>query len=114
MTGWLAREELQAVVARARATALPSHYEGFGLPVLESMAAGTAVLASDIPAHREVGGGLVRLVSPTDVDAWAAALSELPVPSAEEHAAARSWAARHTWTACARATLDAYQRAVSR
>ena len=114
VTGWLAREELQALVARARATALPSHYEGFGLPVLESMAAGTAVLASDIPAHREVGGGLVRLVPPTDVDAWATALSVLSVPSAEEQAAARSWAARHTWAACARATLGAYQQAVSR
>jgi glycosyltransferase involved in cell wall biosynthesis len=114
VTGWLARHELQALVARARATALPSHYEGFGLPVLESMAAGTSVLASDIPAHREVGGGLVRLLPPTDLDGWADALTALGTRSAEETAAARSWAARHTWAACARATLGAYERAVSR
>jgi glycosyltransferase involved in cell wall biosynthesis len=114
VTGWLGREELQGLVARARATALPSHYEGFGLPVLEAMAAGTAVLASDIPAHREVGGGLVRMVPPTDVDAWAAALSELSAPTREEEVAARSWAARHTWAACASATMGAYERAVAR
>jgi glycosyltransferase involved in cell wall biosynthesis len=114
VTGWLRPEELRGLVARARATALPSHYEGFGLPVLEAMAAGTPVLASDIPAHREVSGGRARLLPPTDVAAWAEALSSLPDPSAEETAAARGWAARHTWAACARATLTAYERAVSR
>jgi glycosyltransferase involved in cell wall biosynthesis len=114
VTGWLRPDELQGLVARARATVLPSYYEGFGLPLLEAMAAGTAVLASDIPAHREVSGGLARLLPPTDVAAWEAALSSLPAPSAEEEAAARAHAARHTWDACARATLVAYERAVTR
>jgi glycosyltransferase involved in cell wall biosynthesis len=114
VTGWLPHEELRRLVARARASALPSRYEGFGLPVLEAMAAGTAVLASDIPAHREVGGGFARLLPPTDVAAWEEALLSLPEPTDDAGtAAARNWAAAHTWIACARATLGAYERAAA-
>lgn len=112
MTGWLAPEELRGLVARARALVLPSHYEGFGLPLLEAMAAGTAVLASDIPTHREVTGGHARLVPPRDVDGWAEALATVGPPSPGARTAAAAWAARHTWTACARATVEAYRRAV--
>jgi glycosyltransferase involved in cell wall biosynthesis len=111
VTGWLDRRELASLVAGARASVLPSHYEGFGLPVLEAMAAGTAVLASDIPAHREVAGGFARLVAPTDTDAWAAAL--LGLGSAAPDPAARRWALSHTWTDCARRTMDAYGIATS-
>jgi glycosyltransferase involved in cell wall biosynthesis len=111
LTGWLAPDELRGLVARARAAVLPSHYEGFGLPVLEAMAAGTTVIASDVAAHREVAGGHASLVAPTDVDGWAAALGSLgPLPGAERRAAA-DWARGHTWAACAAATFRAYERA---
>jgi glycosyltransferase involved in cell wall biosynthesis len=109
--GWLPAEELRGLVARARATLLPSHYEGFGLPVLEAMAAGTTVLASDIAAHREVGGGHARLIAPTDVDGWAGALAEVAPLEAGPRAAAVAWATGHTWQACAAATVQAYRRA---
>jgi glycosyltransferase involved in cell wall biosynthesis len=108
VTGWLDRHELLSVVAGARASVLPSHYEGFGLPVLEAMAAGTPVLASDIPAHREVAGGFARLVAPADTDGWAEALLALAHEPAAPDPAARRWALSHTWTECARRTLDAY------
>ncbi|WP_217640519.1 glycosyltransferase family 4 protein [Blastococcus tunisiensis] len=110
LTGWLDPGDLRALVARAAAAALPSHYEGFGLPVLEAMAAGTPVLASDLPVHREVAGGHARLVPPTDVDAWAAALLALPPRRPGSVAAAREWAVGHTWTECARRTVGAYER----
>lgn len=114
LTGWLGQDELRGLVARARAVVSPSHYEGFGLPVLEALAAGTAVLASDIPAHREVGGGHARLLPATDASAWAAALASLDATRDErEVAAARAWAAQHTWLACARATVTAYERATA-
>jgi len=48
----------------------PSLYEGFGLPILESLASGTPVLASDIPVHHEVGGRAILYANPSDRDAW--------------------------------------------
>jgi glycosyltransferase involved in cell wall biosynthesis len=111
-TGWLATDELRGLVARARASVLPSHYEGFGLPVLESLAAGTAVVASDIPAHREIAGGHARLVPPTDVEAWAEALATAEPLSPPRRAEAVRWATGHTWASCAEATVQAYERAL--
>ena len=55
----------------------PSLYEGFGLTLLEAMATGCPVLASDIPAHREVGGAAVRFVAPDDERALVDALVDL-------------------------------------
>ncbi len=80
LLGRLPDARLQAVVAGAVASCSASRYEGFGLPVLEAMATGTPVLASDIAAHREVVGDLaeadsgVLLLPPDDEQAWADAL----------------------------------------
>jgi glycosyltransferase involved in cell wall biosynthesis len=88
------------------------------------MACGTAVVASDLPVHREVTGGHARLVPVGDVDALAAAIlaatddaadgSGLPTAGARDHrsAARVNWAAGWTWTRCAAQTLAAYRRAV--
>ena len=70
--GWLVRPgylddtTLGQVYAAARFSISASIYEGFGLPLVESMAAGTAVLCSDIPVYREVTDGAARLVPITD------------------------------------------------
>jgi glycosyltransferase involved in cell wall biosynthesis len=69
--------ELWSLYSGATVFAFPSRHEGFGLPVLEAMSQGTAVLASDIAAIREVAGGAARLVAPDDVEAWADALEDL-------------------------------------
>ncbi|WP_456845067.1 glycosyltransferase family 4 protein [Cellulomonas sp. P5_C6] len=102
--------EVRGLVAGARALAMPSLYEGFGLPVLEALAAGTPVLCSDIPVLREVGGTHVRLVAPTDVDAWADALVTAP---ARDQDAGRAWAGTFTWQRCVDATVGAYRQAVA-
>jgi glycosyltransferase involved in cell wall biosynthesis len=69
--------DLRALYAGARLFAFPSRHEGFGLPVLEAMAQGTAVVCADIPALREVSGGAARLVPAGDADAWAGAIAGL-------------------------------------
>jgi len=72
-------DELDFLYRRAKIVLNASIYEGFGLTVLEAMARGCAVVASDIPAHGEVGGGGVRLVPARDVDAWADVICRLLV-----------------------------------
>jgi glycosyltransferase involved in cell wall biosynthesis len=68
---------LDALYRHAAVVASASVYEGFGLPVLEAIARGRPVVASDIPAHAEVLGDAGRLVTPGDVDAMAGAIAEL-------------------------------------
>lgn len=55
----------------------PSRYESFGLPCLEAMGCGTPVIASDIPAHREVCDDAAIFVNPENPGAWADAMTEL-------------------------------------
>jgi glycosyltransferase involved in cell wall biosynthesis len=112
--GYLAEEDLASLVAGAAALAFPSWYEGFGLPALEALACGTPVVASDLPALREVLADQAELVPPGDADALADALLRvLDDPGGEPaRAARRARAAGFTWDACARASLAAYHRAL--
>lgn len=110
MAGYLPQADLHSVVAGAEAVCMPSHYEGFGLPVLEALAAGRPVLASDIPAHREVARGHATLLPPGDVDAWAASLTRLGGPRSTEPAR-RAHAAAFTWRKSAVLHLEAYDLA---
>ncbi|UZN01941.1 glycosyltransferase family 4 protein [Cellulomonas sp. S1-8] len=114
-TGWLEDDELRALVAGAQAVLLPSLDEGFGLPVLEAFAAGRPVLAGDVPALREVGGGHATYADPRDVEALAAGLERVLTSPDDAPAqdARRAWAARFTWDATADATLAVYRRALS-
>jgi glycosyltransferase involved in cell wall biosynthesis len=61
-------ELLPVLYSGAAGFAYPSVYEGFGLPPLEAMACGCPVALSDIPAHREVGGGTVLYFNPLSVE----------------------------------------------
>ena len=74
-------EWLPAVYRAASVFAFPSLAEGYGLPVLEAMAAGVPVVASDIPALAEVAGSGALLVPPRDVAGWASALAAVPSPT---------------------------------
>ncbi|MEJ1157105.1 glycosyltransferase family 4 protein [Prosthecomicrobium sp. N25] len=73
---------LRRLIAGARALLMPSLAEGFGLPVAEALAAGVPVLASDIPAHREVGAGVPDFLDPLDTAAWAGAVELYATPDA--------------------------------
>ena len=71
------RSTLAAVYRRCALLVMPSEREGFGLPLLESLACGTPVVASDIPALREVGGDAVTYCGVADIAAWTNVIGEL-------------------------------------
>lgn len=104
-----------AVAALYRSAAVvlqPSDAEGFGLPVLEALACGAPVVASDLPTVREVGGGQVDYVPREDLEAWVGAVTpHLQRPSRDEARSRRAaWAARFSWEAQARVVQQAYRR----
>ena len=104
---------LPGLYAGAEAFALPSVYEGFGLPVLEAMAAGTPVVAADVAALPETCGGAARLVAPEGAamrDALVALLGD-GAERARLRAAGLARAERFTWNTTA-AAVDAIVRSV--
>jgi len=100
-----------ALFRSATALLVPSRgSESFGIVVLEGMAAGCAVLASDIPGYRAAGGEAVRYVSPGDVRAWVSALGEVLDSDEGNLAAAGTERARtFDWPRVAARTLDVYR-----
>ncbi len=72
--GWLEELELERLYACAHASVSPSAYEGYGLPVAESLAFGLPTIATAIPPHREIGGNAVLYFEPGDAGALAAHL----------------------------------------
>jgi glycosyltransferase involved in cell wall biosynthesis len=114
--GFVEPDELEGLYAAAQCVVLPSHNEGFGLPVLEAMARGVAVACSSASALPEVGGTAARYFDPGDPAAMAAVLGELlgdPALRARLGEAGRARAAQLTWRATADATLDSYARALA-
>ena len=104
LLGHLPDALLPGLYAGAEAFALPSHYEGFGLPVLESMACGTPVVAAATAALPETCGGAALLVAPDGEvvrDTLLALLAD-PAERARLRAAGLARAAGFTWEATAR------------
>ena len=112
--GYLDESRLAAVYAGALGFALPSLYEGFGLPVLEAMASGVPVLTSHDGALAEVAGAAALTVDPLDVAAIRAGLLRLAEDGDWRSAAARRGveiASAYTWSRCVAGTLAAYAAA---
>ncbi|GAB4149943.1 MAG: glycosyltransferase family 1 protein [Planctomycetota bacterium] len=74
---WVSEDEKRRLLGRCRAAVQCSLFEGFGLPVLEALAAGAPLLCSDIPPFREVAGDAALFVDPRDEEAIAEALLRL-------------------------------------
>jgi glycosyltransferase involved in cell wall biosynthesis len=75
--GRVTDERLADLLSAATAFVMPTRYEGFGLPLLEAMAAGVPVVAADVPALAEVAGGAAALVRGTDPQQWAAEIDRV-------------------------------------
>jgi glycosyltransferase involved in cell wall biosynthesis len=101
--------DLAALYAGCAAFAYPSLYEGFGLPVLEAMAAGAPVVTSSVSSLPEVAGGAALLVDPHDTDAIAGALARVlgdAALAADLRARGRKRAAVFSWERTARETRE--------
>jgi len=107
-------EVLNALYNRARVVLHPSFYEGFGLPLVEAMAAGTPLVSSSVSSMPEIVGPAGLLASPANVDALARALVTADgdeVLRARLTAAGRERLALFDWNETAKATLQIYSEA---
>jgi glycosyltransferase involved in cell wall biosynthesis len=113
--GRVADADLAVLLQRATAVVVPSRAEGFGLPVLEAMAAGTPVVHSDDPALVEVAGGAGVVTPIGDAGALAVALAQLAddaVLGAALAEAGRARAAHYSWAKASAATWELYRSLV--
>jgi glycosyltransferase involved in cell wall biosynthesis len=111
--GNVSDDVLRSAYSAAEVTVLPSFEEGFGLPVVESMACGTPVTCSRAASLPEVAGVAAEYFEPHDVESIAAVMERL-LQSQEDRARLRrlgfSNARRFTWAACAERHLSIYRQ----
>jgi alpha-1,3-rhamnosyl/mannosyltransferase len=110
--GYVPEEAMPALYNGARALVFPSFYEGFGLPPLEMLACGGAVLASTASALAEVVGGQAHLVDPHDLAGWTQAMQRV-LSDDDWWQHLRKGGIEHsrpfTWHRCAADTLRVYR-----
>ncbi len=115
LVGFVPDRDLPALLQGAHALLHPSFDEGFGLPPLEAMAAGTPVVASRGGSLPEIVADAGLLVDPTDIDEWAHAISTIVSDGEQRQAltdAGRCRATRFTWRETAQQTLAVHARLV--
>jgi glycosyltransferase involved in cell wall biosynthesis len=116
LPGFVPSADLPTVVASAQLLAMPSRYEGFGIPPVEALATGTPVVVSDLRVLRDNLGDCARYAPVGDVEALAEALRLTLAEgrgTAAEQDRRRARVAGLTWDACASAARSAYQLALS-
>lgn len=116
LLGYVPAADLAALYSGAAAFCFPSHYEGFGMPVIEAMACAAPVLASNAAAIPEAAGDAGLLLDPCDIQAWVAGLQGIVDDEAwADHLrnAGPSQAAGFSWDNCARSIIEAFQHATA-
>jgi glycosyltransferase involved in cell wall biosynthesis len=108
-------QSLRVLYSFAAAFVYPSLHEGFGIPLLEAMACGTLVLASDTAVFREVAGDAAIYFKPHDPSDLARTLEIFPSASERAEYIARGFeqTAKYSWEKCASQTLCVYQKALA-
>lgn len=110
--GFLDRDEVAALLSGARLSAYPSHYEGFGLPVLEAMACATPVAVAKASCLPEVAGEAAEYFAPDSDEQLAAAIDRLWQDESRRRALSQAGSLRaksYTWTRAAESTLSFYR-----
>jgi glycosyltransferase involved in cell wall biosynthesis len=115
VTGYVTDEEFRSLASACNAFLFPSLYEGFGLPVLESMAAGAPVIAADCTSLPEVVGTAGTLLAPNDRNAWREAIaSAVAAPSrSQPHEPSLERARQFSWDRAAGEYVSLYRRLVA-
>jgi alpha-1,3-rhamnosyl/mannosyltransferase len=113
LAGYVPDAELRELTAACGAFAYVSRYEGFGLPILDAMAAGAPVVASATSAMPETAGGAAILVDPRSEPGIAEGIRQAFARRDELVAAGRRRAASWSWDDVARATLGVYDAALA-
>jgi alpha-1,3-rhamnosyl/mannosyltransferase len=114
--GRVSATDLQALYSGATVFAFPSLYEGFGIPLLEAMAAGTPILTSNISSMPEVAGDAALMVDPTSVTAIRAGLERLLTDAqlrADLSERGRVREREFNWARTAQMTLESYRGAIA-
>ncbi len=115
-TGQIREQDKAPLYSAAGVFVFPSLYEGFGMPVLEAMACGAAVVTSDSSALPEVAGDTAVLVDPNSTEEIGQAILALLHDPARRQAlgeAARARAAHFSWDAVAKQTMKVYAQAAA-
>jgi glycosyltransferase involved in cell wall biosynthesis len=115
-TGWIPREELYELYAGAAAFVYPSTFEGFGLPLVEALAAGVPTACSNVQPLAGIAGEAALLFDPSDTGEIAAALERLVADDVLRKrlaSAGPAEAARFSWKTTAERTLEALARAAA-
>lgn len=112
-TGYLKREELKYLYKKAFALVFPSHYEGFGLPVLEAASCGTPSIVSDIEVFREIFGDYPLYFKKSDPDQLAESIINICTNKklyAENKRKASILNDKFSWEKAAKETLELYHK----
>lgn len=115
-TGWIPRTELYGLFEHADAFIAPSLFEGFGMPILEALAAGIPLACSSIPPFDAIVGDAALRFSPDSTEAMTSAMERLTTDCAFRElarAAGPSQASRFDWEHTARLTLGVIEKAAS-
>jgi len=116
LIGWVDEDDKAALYRGAACAAFPSHYEGFGLPVLEALGCGTPLVTSNTSSLPELLGGAGFAVDPDDVQGLAGAILSCLVDedlASDLRRRGPEQAARFTWAQTARETLALYSEAAA-
>lgn len=112
--GYVSPGELAALYQHALLVALPSFYEGFGLPVVEALRAGAPLVLSDIPVFHEVAGDAALYAPPGQPEAWAEKIAALVTDGGLQEELRRKGAERakrFDWRRAAEETAQAFRAA---